>query len=151
MIRSPSKYAVESPRLTLNGELSACCDLASGSVYRVVIRMPLADAVLPTRLPLGSVVETRHFQKYKAFVQSNLAAVCNEDRFQWLPSVNERVVCSAQLGYWRNLHASRPTQHVCGHLCGSCAGIISCHSPVWHRRDVGRRTFMIEDETRSTS
>lgn len=40
MILSPSRYADERPRLTALGELSACCDLASGSVYIVVVLMP---------------------------------------------------------------------------------------------------------------
>lgn len=50
MILSPSRYAEGSPRLTAKGELRACCDRASGSVNRVVVRTPYSDAVRPTRL-----------------------------------------------------------------------------------------------------
>lgn len=49
-MRSPSRYAEGSPRFTAYGELNACCDRASGSVKRVVVRMPYSEAVRPTRL-----------------------------------------------------------------------------------------------------
>ena len=50
IILSPSRYAVGPPILTADGELNACSDCASGSVYMVVVRTPYSDAVLPTRL-----------------------------------------------------------------------------------------------------
>lgn len=55
MILSPSRYAVGSPKLIENGELNACWDLASGSVYIVVVLIPYRAAVLPTRLFLMSL------------------------------------------------------------------------------------------------
>lgn len=58
-----------------NGELNACWDLASGSVYIVVVLMPYRAAVLPTRLFSMSFKS----QKLKADEQGNFTTISDQD------------------------------------------------------------------------
>lgn len=52
IILSPSRYALGDPRFIANGLDKACCELASGSVYMVVVLIPYFDAVRLTRLSM---------------------------------------------------------------------------------------------------
>ena len=61
------------------GELKACCDLASGSVYMVVVRTPYLDAVLPTRLLTINII---NYIKRLGNKQCNFAAIGDQYRIQ---------------------------------------------------------------------
>jgi hypothetical protein len=86
-MRSPSRYAEGSPRFTAYGELKACCDRASGSVYRVVVRMPYSEAVRPTRLAvyISPHVSQQHVKSHSAI----------SPRFAISTDVRDLVVCVA--------------------------------------------------------
>jgi hypothetical protein len=88
IILSPSRYAEGSPRLTAYGELKACCDRASGSVKRVVVRTPYSEAVRPTRL--ADYVSTKSIPQYTGEAHSAISP-----RFAISTDVRGFVVCVA--------------------------------------------------------